>query len=64
MILALNYKMSSCGLCVVNTFGSYFHGAGGGASRREFSGCSFQQAFDQVETLWSTWPFAIFAFSR
>lgn len=41
MILVFNYKMSSCGLCVVNIFGSYFYGVGGGVLRREFLGCLF-----------------------
>lgn len=53
MILALSLKMSSCGLRVVNTLG------GGGAPRREFSGCGFQWAFFQVEKLRSIWPCAV-----
>lgn len=56
MMWALNFKMSSCGLKVVNTAGSYFHGAGGGASWREFSGSWFQWAFSQVEKLLAPGP--------
>lgn len=35
-------------------FGSYFHGARREESYKEFSGCSFQWTFYEVDELWSS----------